>query len=129
VPVSFRDPCDAWNVTKLSYDHEDWAIFPTNLTKVNAIITLLKDKCFLGVSYLRPWGIKGQRNTDPKLKKAADYINATLTFKLNKNFDLQVSGYNLTGEDHPWWGPYTYDGVSRDINPNPEYFIRLIGKF
>ncbi len=99
------------------------------MTKADAIITLVKDKCFLGVTYLRPWGIKGQQNTDHKLERAADYINATLTFKLNKNFELQVSGYNLTSEDNPWWGPYTYDGVSRDINPNPTYFVRLIARF
>jgi len=128
-PVSFRDTADAWTVTKLSYNHDDWAIFPTNMTKADAIITLIKDKCFLGITYLRPWGIKGQKDVDPKLKRAADYINATLTFRLNKNLDLQISGYNLTSEDHPWWGPYTYDGVSRDIDPNPSYFVRLIGRF
>jgi iron complex outermembrane receptor protein len=128
-PVSFKDSADTWTITKLSYDEQDWGIFPTNMTKAHAIIELVKDKCFLGITYLRPWGIKGQRNADPKLKKPADFINATLTFKLNKNLDLQISGYNLTSEDHPWWGPYTYDGVSRDINPNPTYFVRLIGKF
>ena len=128
-PVSFNDTEDAWTVTKLSYDEQDWAIFPTNMTKASAIIELVKDKCFLGITYLRPWGIKGQKDVDPKLEKAADFLNATLTFKLNKNLELQVSGYNLTSEDHPWWGPYTYDGVSRDIDPNPSYFVRLIGKF
>jgi len=126
-PVHLSD--NAWRISILSYNEDDWAQFPTHLTKAQAIIPLIKDKCTLGLTYLRPWGIRGQRNADPKLKDAADYINATLTFKLNKNFELQVSGYNLTSEAHPWWGAYTYDGVSRDINPNPTYFIRLIGTF
>lgn len=126
--VHLSEP-NAWKMTILSYNEHDWAQFPTHLTKAQAIIPLIKDKCTLGLTYLRPWGIRGQRNADPKLKDAADYINATLTFKLNKNFELQVSGYNLTSEDHPWWGAYTYDGVSRDINPNPTYFVRLIGTF
>jgi len=126
-PVRLSD--NVWRITQLSYNEDDWAQFPTHMTKAQAIINLVKDKCTLGLTYLRPWGIRGQRNADPKLKDAADYINATLTFKLNKNLELQVSGYNLTSEDHPWWGSYTYDGVSRDINPNPTYFIRLIGKF
>jgi len=43
--------------------------------------------------------------------------------------ELQVSGYNLTGEDHPWWGAYTYDGTSRAVDPHTEYFVRLIWRF
>ncbi len=128
-PVHFADVESSFDATYLSYNHHDWAQMPTHMTKAQAIINLIEDKCTLGLTYFRPWGIRGQRNADSKLKWPANYLNATLTLKLNKNFEFQVSGYNLTGEDHPWWGGYTYDGVSRDINPHTEYFIRLIWKF
>ena len=126
-PVSLSD--NKYTITQLSNDGRNWAEFPTHITKGHAIIDLIEDKCTLGVTYFRPWAIHGQRNTDHKLKHAADYINATLTFKLNKTFDLQLSGYNLTGEDRPWWGANTADGLSRDIDPHTSYFVRLIGKF
>lgn len=126
-PVSLE--ADNYDITYLSYDRRNWAQFPTHMTKAQLLIHLIKDKCILGFTYFRPWGIKGQRHADSELKKPADYLNATLTVKLKKNFELQVSGYNLTGEDHPWWGAYTYDGTSRAVNPHTEYFIRLIWRF
>jgi outer membrane receptor protein involved in Fe transport len=126
-PVNMND--DNFNIVTLSYDTDNWAQFPTNMTKAHAIINLVKDKWLLGVTYFRPWGIKGQRNATDKLKDTADYINATLTYKMNKNFELQLSGYNLTGEDHPWWGASTRDGVSRSIDPHTEYFVRMIWRF
>jgi iron complex outermembrane receptor protein len=128
-PVHFADSEHAYNATFLSYNLRDWAQFPTHMTKASAVINLIDDKCILGITYLRPWAIRGQRNIDSKLKNPADYINATLTFKLSKDMEVQVSGYNLTGEDRPWWGAYTYDGVSRAINPHTEYFVRLIWRF
>jgi hypothetical protein len=78
---------------------------------------------------MRPWGIKGQYNAYSKLKHPSDYLNATLTLKVNKNTELQVSGYNLTGEDNPMYGGQTYDGVSTAVNPHTEYFVRLIARF
>jgi outer membrane receptor protein involved in Fe transport len=112
----------------LSYDDSNWAQFPTNMTKAHAIISLVKDKCLLGLLYWRNWGIKGHKGAF-KLRDSADYLNATLTFKLNRNAELQLSGYNLLGENHPWWGANTTDGVSRDVDTNTEYFVRLIWKF
>jgi len=126
-PVSLSD--NYYTVTQLSDDERNWAESPTHMTKGHAIINLVEDKCLLGITYFRPWAIRGQQNIDSKLKHAADYINATLTFKLNKNFDLQLSGYNLTGEDRPWWGANTSDGLSRDVDTRTSYFVRLIGKF
>ncbi len=126
-PVHFSN--NAWTETLLSYNLHDWAQFPTNMTKVQAIINLIEDKCTLGLTYLRPWGIKGHRNADSKLKWPANYLNATLTLKLNKDLEFQVSGYNLTEEDSPWWGPYTSDGVSRDVDYHASYFLRLIWRF
>ncbi len=126
-PVHFSN--NNYNITYLSSNLHDWAEFPTHMTKAQAIINLIKNKCMLGITYFRPWAIRGQQNADSKLKHAADYINATLTFNLNKNFELQLSGYNLTGEDRPWWGAWTSDGLSRDINPHTEYFIKLIWRF
>jgi outer membrane receptor protein involved in Fe transport len=126
-PVSLSD--NNYTITQLSYDEQHWGEFPTHMTKGYAIINLIEDRCLLGITYFRPWAIRGQRDVDSKLKHPADYINATLTFKLNKNLDLQLSGYNLTGEDRPWWGANTADGLSRDIDPHTSYFVRLIGKF
>jgi iron complex outermembrane receptor protein len=120
---------DVYRATSLTYNLHDWALFPTNMTKAQVIINLIEDKCLLGITYLRPWGIRGQWNADDSLKRAADYINTTLTFKLNKNFDLQLMAYNVLHEDHPWWGAYTYDGTTRDVNPHVDYFVRLIAKF
>jgi len=128
-PVHFADNDSAYNGTFLSYNMRDWAQFPTHMSKVQAIINLIKDKAILGLTYFRPWGIRGQRNADSKLKWPANYLNATLTLKLKKDMELQVSGYNLTGEDHPWWGAYTYDGTSRAVDPHTEYFVRLIWRF
>ncbi len=128
-PVHFADPGSAFNATALSYNLHDWAQFPTNMSKVQAIINLIEDKCILGLTYYRPWGIRGQRNADSKLKWPSDYLNATLTLKLKENMELQLSGYNLTGEDNPMWGSQTYDGMSRAINPHTEYFVRFIWRF
>jgi len=119
---------DNFNQITLSFDGDDWAQFPTNMTKAHAIIHLVKDKLMLGVAYWRLWGIKGQRNAN-KLKDAADYLNGTLTLRCNKNLELQLSGFNLLGEKHPGWGAGTTDGISRDIDPHTEYFVRMIWKF
>ncbi len=113
----------------LSYDTKDWAQFPTNMTKAHAIIPIVREKCMLGLTYFRPWGIKGHRNSPAELKRGADYLNATLSFMLNKNLEMQFSGYNLTGEDHPWWGANTVDGNSRDVDTHTEFFARLIWRF
>jgi hypothetical protein len=48
---------------------------------------------------------------------------------LNKNLEMQFSGYNLTGEDHPWWGANTVDGNSRDVVVHRSFFGRLIWRF
>jgi len=126
-PVHFSN--NVYNITRLSDNLHDWAVFPTHMTKAQAIINLVEDKCALGITYFRPWAIRGHRNIDSKLKHPADYINATLTFNLNKNLELQLSGYNLTAEDRPWWGTNTADGVSRDIDPHRSWFVRLIARF
>jgi outer membrane receptor protein involved in Fe transport len=126
-PVHFS--ANNYTITQLSYNEHDWAVFPTHMTKAQAIIKLVEDKCALGITYFRPWAIRGQRNIDSKLKHPADYINATLTFNLNKNLELQLSGYNLTGEERPMWGSNTCDGISRDIDPHRTWFVRLIAKF
>jgi len=126
-PVHFSN--NNFTITNLSYNRRDWAQFPTHMTKAQAIINLVRDKCILGITYLRPWGIRGQRNADSKLKWPSNYLNATLTLKVKENMELQVSGYNLTGQDNPWWGARTYDGMSRSINPHTEYFVRLIWRF
>ena len=122
-------PDDNFNIVSLSYDNDNWAQFPTHMTKAHAIINLVKDKLLLGITYFRPWGIKGQKNASEALKAGADYVNATVTYKVNKNFELQLSGYNLTGEDHPWWGASTQNGISRSIDPHTEWFARMIWKF
>jgi len=126
-PVHFS--ANNYNITQLSYNEHDWAVFPTHMTKAQAIIKLIEDKCILGITWFRPWAIRGQKNIDSKLKHPADYINATLTFNLNKNLELQLSGYNLTGEDRPWWGSNTTDGLSRDTDPHTSWFVRLIARF
>jgi len=116
-------------ITYLSYNERDWAQFPTHMSKLQAIINLIEDRCKLGITYFRPWGIRGQRNADSKLKWPSNYLNATLTLNLKENMEFQLSGYNLTGEDNPWFGARTYDGMSRSANPHTEYFVRLIWKF
>jgi iron complex outermembrane receptor protein len=128
-PVHFADSANAYEAAQLSYNLHEWSLFPTHLTKAQAIVHLVENKCMLGLTYMHPWGIRGQRNADPDLKKGADYLNATLTLKLKENMEFQLSGYNLTGEDHPWWGSNTKDGVSRAINPHTEYFVKLIWRF
>ncbi len=119
---------DNFGQVALSYDRDNWAQFPTNMTKAHTIIHLVKDRLMLGVAYWRLWGIKGHQNAN-KLKDAADYLNTTLTFRYNKNLELQLSGFNLLGENHPWFGDATRNGISRDIDPHTEYFIRMIWKF
>ena len=126
-PVHFS--ANNYAITQLSYNKHDWAVFPTHMTKAQAVIKLIEDKCALGITYFRPWAIRGQQNIDSKLKHPADYINATLTFNLNKNLELQLSGYNLTGEDRPFWGANTLNGNSRDIDPHRSWFVRLIARF
>jgi len=128
-PVHFADVENSFTGTYLSYNHSDWAQMPTHMTKAQAIINLVEDKCILGLTYFRPWGIRGQRNADSKLKWPRNYLNGTLTLKLKKDMELQVSGYNLTGEGDGWWGARTWDGISRDANPHTEYFVRLIWRF
>ena len=113
----------------LSFDTENWAQFPTNMTKAQAIVPIVKDKCMLGLTYLRIWGIKGHQNAPSELKDAGDFLNGTLTFMLNKNLEMQFSGYNLTGEDHPWWGANTRNGESRDVIVHRSFFGRLIWRF
>ena len=126
-PVHFSN--GNWDIIALSYNLRDWALMPTHMTKAQAIINLIEDKCILGITYFRPWAIRGQRNIDHDLHEAADYINATLTLNLNKNMELQATAYNIMGENRPWWGHRTYDGASRDINPHTDYFVRLIWRF
>ena len=125
-PVDIKD--DNFSIVNLSYDNDNWAQFPTNMTKAHAIIHLVKDRLMLGIAYWRLWGIKGHQNAN-KLKDAADYLNGTLTFRCSNNLELQLSGFNLLGENHPWWGADTTNGVSRDIDPHTEYFVRMIWKF
>jgi len=120
---------DNFDQIVLSYDQSNWAQFPTNMTKAHAIVPIVKDKCMLGLTYLHLWGIKGQQNAAEKLQRGADYLNATLTFILNKNLELQFSGYNLTGEDHPWWDANTQNGDSRDVIEHRSFFGRLIWRF
>jgi len=126
-PVHFSN--GNYDITALSYNERDWALMPTHMTKAQAIVNLVEDKCTLGVTYFRPGAIRGQRNIDHDLHHAADYINTTLTLKLNENMEFQATAYNITGENRGWWGHRTYDGVSRDINPHTDYFVKLIWKF
>jgi outer membrane receptor protein involved in Fe transport len=128
-PVHFADTASAYNATFLSYNMRDWAQFPTHMSKVQAIINLVEDKAVLGLTYFHPWAIRGQRNADSKLKWGWNFLNATLTLKLKENMEFQISGYNLTGEDNPWWEAYAYDGTSRAVDPHTEYFLRLIWRF
>lgn len=120
---------DNFDQVALSFDRENWAQFPTNMTKAHAIVHLVKDRLMLGVAYWRLWGIKGHKNATDKLKSAGDFLNTTLTLRCNKNMELQLSGFNILGENHPWWGAGTKDGVTRDINPHTEYFVRAIWRF
>ncbi len=120
---------DNFSQVVLSFDTDNWAQFPTNMTKAHAIVPIVKDKCVLGLTYLHLWGIKGHENAAAELKRGADYLNATLTFMLNKNLEMQFSGYNLTGEDHPWWGANTKNGESRDVVEHRSFFGRLIWRF
>jgi iron complex outermembrane receptor protein len=118
-----------WNVTYLSYNLRDWAVFPTHMSKLQAIINIIPKKAILGITYYRPWGIRGQKEADSKLKWPRNYLNATLTLNLKENLEFQLSAYNLLREDRPMWGHFTYEGVSRAVNPHTDYFVRLIYKF
>ncbi len=119
---------DNYEIIGLSYDERNWAQFPTQMTKLQVILRC-NGKSSLGITYFRPWGIFGLRAPDKALKKPADYVNATYTIKASDNVEYQLSGYNLLGEDHPWWGQDTNDGNSRDIDPHREFFVRSTVKF